>query len=456
MNEVCFNPFTGKFDYIGLSERRAYTLFLTKPIEIDIDFYVATTGSDTDGDGTSVNPWATIQHALDKASGYRTNEKIIINVADGNYDEFKIPTTLFGVVLILGNTTSPADVTITSVSSDIVVDFTNSTSCNLQLDGFSIIGGLFGIYGIGNRVEIGAVYTVGTSYPVLSDRGTVVFSSVLSGRAILNGDSSAFGAGITAFNSAVIIDQQGIKADEHQTAVNLSDISTYLLEFGSANTLELTSVDLGSAICMQASNNSQVTLLGDANFDCVSAKLNTSCIRMSDSILVTLGGGTYNVENADKGVYGTGLASLEASAGTWNFSGNNDDVVIDKAAFAVDNFGVPIEREVSTTGKRLGSDKRVETIVNSATYTVGNFDEDISVDYTDTGSVDITLPEITKANDGVPIYITDTGNNASVNEITITADVADTIQYDTDLLMNSDGMSLRLKPNLRLNNWEIK
>jgi hypothetical protein len=50
-------------------------------------FYVATTGSDTTGDGTSGTPWATVSHALTYLDSYRLHADVTISVAAGAYAE---------------------------------------------------------------------------------------------------------------------------------------------------------------------------------------------------------------------------------------------------------------------------------------------------------------------------------------------------------------------------------
>ncbi|WP_312448477.1 hypothetical protein [Lacrimispora sp.] len=58
-----------------------------KPLEADVTYYVATTGSDTTGDGTNAKPYKTIQKAINtlpKALGAHTAS---IYVAGGTYDE---------------------------------------------------------------------------------------------------------------------------------------------------------------------------------------------------------------------------------------------------------------------------------------------------------------------------------------------------------------------------------
>ncbi|OAB33861.1 tail fiber protein [Paenibacillus glacialis] len=67
----------------SLTTHKAETV---KQTTVDIIFYVATTGNDTTGDGTSGNPFKTIQFAINKLPKFIAN-RIIINVIAGNYAE---------------------------------------------------------------------------------------------------------------------------------------------------------------------------------------------------------------------------------------------------------------------------------------------------------------------------------------------------------------------------------
>lgn len=77
-----------------------------KPLEADVTYYVATTGSDTTGDGTSSKPFKTIQHALDILPKDLCGYVAYISVADGTYDEDVYIVGFFGGVVGLYRTTN--------------------------------------------------------------------------------------------------------------------------------------------------------------------------------------------------------------------------------------------------------------------------------------------------------------------------------------------------------------
>jgi hypothetical protein len=59
----------------------------TKPLDAEMTVYVATTGHDTDGEGTSAKPYKTIQHAIDVVPKDLGGYTAIILIADGIYPE---------------------------------------------------------------------------------------------------------------------------------------------------------------------------------------------------------------------------------------------------------------------------------------------------------------------------------------------------------------------------------
>ena len=98
----------------------------------DITYYVATTGSDTTGDGTSGLPFATIQHAIDLLPQI-INHVVTINVASGTYAE---TVTISGFVgkgklVLVGNYTTP--------ENQLVNNFKiSSCSIFVNLQGFKL------------------------------------------------------------------------------------------------------------------------------------------------------------------------------------------------------------------------------------------------------------------------------------------------------------------------------
>lgn len=89
----------------------------------DLNVYIATSGNDTTGDGSSGNPWATLQFAWDAICGAyeQAGHNIIINVATGTYLPANFIAVPSGEVHVIGNETTPSDVVILCDGTNDVV-----------------------------------------------------------------------------------------------------------------------------------------------------------------------------------------------------------------------------------------------------------------------------------------------------------------------------------------------
>ena len=83
-----FNTTTG--GYIDQASMWDISCGVEKFIYVATSFYVATTGNDTTGDGSSGAPWATVGKAISYLNGFRLNAIVTINVAAGHYTESEI------------------------------------------------------------------------------------------------------------------------------------------------------------------------------------------------------------------------------------------------------------------------------------------------------------------------------------------------------------------------------
>lgn len=137
---------------------------LRKVLTADTTYYVATTGSDTTGDGSAGNPWLTIQYAYDYVCATLDfgGFAVTIQVADGTYSAgvtLSQPWTGGGSVTFTGNTTTPANVHI-----DGDPFFTNIVTLPgiVSIQGFKTSNSAYGLYNDG----------VGTFYAGLLEFGT--------------------------------------------------------------------------------------------------------------------------------------------------------------------------------------------------------------------------------------------------------------------------------------------
>jgi len=105
-----------------------------------IDIYVATTGSDTNGDGSFGSPWATISHAISQAAP--TGDTI--NVANGDYTITSKILVDKGVT-ITGNIANPENVVVQydPVANSLIFDMRAS---NATIQGIKTTGGKSGFW----------------------------------------------------------------------------------------------------------------------------------------------------------------------------------------------------------------------------------------------------------------------------------------------------------------------
>ncbi|MDK2966466.1 hypothetical protein [Lacrimispora sp.] len=125
----------------GESVKRFFGKVLTflrsiRPLTGDINIYVSTTGSDTTGDGSELNPFRTIQYSINIIPKDLGTHKVIITVANGTYDED-----------IFVDGFRNGDLSILSVNKDTLVDTCKVNSvlfycCGpvyVRLNGFNMI-----------------------------------------------------------------------------------------------------------------------------------------------------------------------------------------------------------------------------------------------------------------------------------------------------------------------------
>jgi hypothetical protein len=133
-------PFETKFPIpsVGETIKRFLGKVLTflkniKPLEADVTYYVATTGSDTTGDGTSAKPYKTIQRAVDILPKDLNGYTAMIQVAAGTYSEDVKILAFHGGIFQL-HSSSKGTLDGTCIVKSISARFCDSY---IQVDGFS-------------------------------------------------------------------------------------------------------------------------------------------------------------------------------------------------------------------------------------------------------------------------------------------------------------------------------
>jgi len=102
-----------------------------------------------------------------------------------------------------------------------------------------------------------------------------------------------------------------------------------------------------------------------------------------------------------------------------------------------------------------GSNILTRTTVTSPSYSVLLSDQLISVQYTSTAPVTITLPQSSSVAEGKTFTIVDEDGNAGTNNITIVRSGSDLLNGQTQVKMNQNYMSLMFYGTAGENKWFI-
>ena len=126
-----------------LFDQKAYTL------TGDVTVYVATTGNDVTGDGTSAAPYATIQKALDSLPKWLDGYSATISIAAGTYNELIRVNGFQGGILTIGNSGRAI------IVRGITVNTSSLVRLYMNITRTSALGGTPLIVRNGSNVQIG-------------------------------------------------------------------------------------------------------------------------------------------------------------------------------------------------------------------------------------------------------------------------------------------------------------
>jgi uncharacterized repeat protein (TIGR01451 family) len=154
-------------------------------IECPVYHHVATSGSDTIGDGSKASPFATIQHGIDTAD----NEDVVL-VHEGTYAE---NINFNGKNITVESTDGAEKTVIDGGKKDSVVQFVNGENSNAVLDGFTITNGTGTLTvptgGASGRTHGGGIWVYNGSSPTLRNL-------------IVTGNSGNHGGGIGTWTNS--------------------------------------------------------------------------------------------------------------------------------------------------------------------------------------------------------------------------------------------------------------
>lgn len=139
-----------------LFDQKAYTLTENATV------YVATTGSDLTGDGTSAAPYETIQKAIDSLPKWLDGYMATISIADGTYEErVKIDGFQGGIVVV-------GSVGRTVTVRGIEVESSSLVRINVNITYSSTLGGTPLSLRYGSNVQFGTDITINGSSAAVS------------------------------------------------------------------------------------------------------------------------------------------------------------------------------------------------------------------------------------------------------------------------------------------------
>lgn len=205
------------------------------PLSAQKTLYVATTGSDTTGDGSSTNPYATIQYALDTLPKDLGEYKVTINVAAGEYAGFEVKSFSGGYsnnpgITIKGESRDSVTITgnadVESCSSMVALvnlHFTNRVRSlanryyrisGCLIDGTAAVEGIW-LCDTNTAAIFNTIINDKTNYAILVD-GSTAFVSYVSGvnntKGLQSGSSSSALPGLAVVgNFTLSADTQYVK-----------------------------------------------------------------------------------------------------------------------------------------------------------------------------------------------------------------------------------------------------
>jgi hypothetical protein len=192
-------------------------------------YFVSNSGNDVTGNGTSGNPWATLQKAINfvvtnvDISGF----VVTVQMIDGSYAGFSVNQPYVGGaggnVVVQGNSVTPSNTLVTSAvqcdtGGEVSIQnmkITSSVHClNVGQDAVVLVGTgiIFGTAG-GNHVNNGiGIVRFGTSYIIAGSAVGFHWASQSNGLISVNSGSVITLTGAPSFNTFAIATECGVIA----------------------------------------------------------------------------------------------------------------------------------------------------------------------------------------------------------------------------------------------------
>lgn len=330
--------------------------------------YVATTGDDTDGDGTEDNPYLTIGQAFAKAADLRVNGKIYIKLADGTYtlDERQdIPYGAAGVWQILGNASNKSAVRIEHTDAALgVCLYANNPAVTLEVKGVTFQNAFVALYAYQNV----SVYwldadTDGVNYVMVGGPSSVIECSLDSdGDSTWNGDATNDSIAVSISSSATFVNYQNITVTNFTSGI-FASFNSYLGMYGSGVFDIDTSGSANPFAGISIRHQSMMFGFQRIDVDHGVADTNQFGIEVSTSYLSLVFGATMNFTGCEYGIYAVLSPKFLSGGNTFTYTGCTTDVFLDYdfSGSADDTFDTTdIEYGELVSNRIYGFDKRYQ------------------------------------------------------------------------------------------------
>ena len=181
-----------------------------KPLETDVTYYVATTGSDTTGDGSQSNPFKSITQTLRTIPNNLGGHVATILIGDGTYGTggISIQNYVNGIMRIIGNETSPDKVVIPSDAVSLTIGPTYAVK-------FAVSGINFRVTGNNSCVFIQNTYSVSIKECIIDGNNT----------AGINWNTAALKVTNSVFNKCNFCIQSPATSTSWQTNSDVSQVA---------------------------------------------------------------------------------------------------------------------------------------------------------------------------------------------------------------------------------------
>lgn len=281
-----------------------------------VNFYVATTGNDTTGDGSLGNPWKTIQKGLNEIAKYRSDSAMVLNVADGTYTEqVTVPSDAVGTINIIGNITTPDNVVIDAGGGTNNALLSQIRAVNLFVNGLKFTNGERGISAqYGAKVNVGYCKFYNCKYSAFASNYSYI--NFLSGytASSIDGNNIAYSLAIGATSNSFVYILQGVTISNVQYVIysvdSIVSIGAYTFNW-SAFTSTVSDRHLID------NYGSTFFLTGTLNINGGVGSTNTTAIYIKNSYVEIGSSAQINISNATYGIaarsrtciyeHGTGL-----------------------------------------------------------------------------------------------------------------------------------------------------